>query len=293
MAASGPAVAKIGAVTLTTDEIAKRAGAQGPVMAERMKDPEKRKEFLDQQIKMELLTQEGWDRGFASRPEVIAEMKKAIVQRFVSEELDKRAQNIAVSESELAAAYQAHFAEYNKPETIRLSQIVRAVATPAERKQAHSLLEKLKAEVLAGEKQNRPSAFAEAARANSQDPGTKNGGGDLPFMSREELTKLYGPDVAAAAFDKANVGDMVIADAENASLLLKKTGQRRAVQKSLEQVKPQLHARISRDKRAQIFDALVEELKAKRHVEVDYNALAKADLFGRIKTSSVAPEEEE
>jgi len=290
---TGPVVAKVGPVKLTTDELARRLGAQGPVMAERMKDPEKRKEFLDQQVKFELLAQEGWSRGFADQPEVQAELKKAIVQRFVREELDKRAQNIMVSEGELQKDYQAHFTDYNKPETIRLSQIVRPVTSPTDRQKAHTLLEKLKADILAAERANRPGAFAEAARTSSEDPGTKNGGGDLPFMSREELSKLYGAPIAAQMFEKATVGDMVIADADNASVLFKKTGLRRAVEKSLEQVKPQLHARITRDKRTLVFDQLVDELKKKHGVELDYGALNKVDLFGKIKTSSVPPEEEE
>jgi parvulin-like peptidyl-prolyl isomerase len=278
VATTGSVLAKAGPVVITTDELGKRLGQQGPVMMDRMADPARRKQFLQEQVRFELIAQEAWAKGLQDHPDVIQDLKKAIVQRYIRDELDRRASDQNISDADLAASYQAAFDEYNKPETVRLSQIVRAVSNDADRKKAHALLEKLKAEILAAEKKNKPNAFAEAARDNSQDEGTRFGGGELQFMNRKELEAKYGPEVAKAAFEQAQVGDMVIADASDATVLFKKTGLRRAVERTLEMVKPQVRARVVRDRKNAAFEVLFADLEKKYGVSYDEDALAKMEL---------------
>jgi peptidyl-prolyl cis-trans isomerase C len=270
---TGTEVARIGPVRITSDELERRMSGQSPAMMERLSEPDRKKDFLEQQVRFELLAQEGWARGMHKDPEVISELKKAIVQRLLKEELEKRTKEDNVSEAELHAAYAKAQEEFHKPETIRLSQIVRKAEDDRDRTKERALLESVKRDVTSAEKQNKPGAFEEAVKQHSEDDATKNGGGELPFMSRAEMETKYGPVVAKSIFEEAKIGDMVIAEREGELLLLKKTGQRRAVDRTLEMVKPQLRARILRDKRNAAFDAFIAELEKKHGAKVDLSAL--------------------
>jgi hypothetical protein len=290
VAATGEVLAKAGPVTITTDELTKRMAQQGPMVLQRMDDQARRKQFLQEQVRFELLAQEAWSRGMQDHPDVLQDLKKAMVQRFIRDELEKRSQDTPISDVDLHEAYKASADEYNKPETVRLSQIVRRVSNEGERKKAHLLLEGLKAKILAAEKANKPNAFAEAARDGSDDEGTRMGGGELQFMSRKELEAKYGPEVARVAFEDAKVGDMVIADATDATVLFKKTGLRRAVERTVEMVKPQLRAKIQRERKNAAFEALFAELEKKYGVDYQLPVLEKMVLGGQVGTSTAAAE---
>lgn len=280
VAEGGAVVAKVGSVTLTSDEIQKRASGQGPVLLERFGDLERRKDFVEQQVRFELLAQEGWARGMYKDPEILGEYKKALVQKLLKEELDRRTRDVAVTEDELRAAYERAHDEFNKPETLRLSQILRQAPDAKARAEAHALLERVKREVMEAEKKNQTNAFAEAARAHSQDEGTKTAGGDLQFLTRPELEARFGPDGAKEAFEQAAVGELKIIDTQDAVILFKKTGLRRAIERPLEQVKAQIKVRVQRDKRNRAFDALIDELKKKHAVSVDERAVETLQLGG-------------
>jgi hypothetical protein len=48
-------------------------------------------------------------------PDVLQDLKKAMVQRFIRDELEKRSQDTPISDVELHEAYKASADEYNKP----------------------------------------------------------------------------------------------------------------------------------------------------------------------------------
>lgn len=282
----GEVVAQIGPVTLTTDEIERRLSKESPFTRMQLKDPQQLEKYVDSQIRMELLAQEGWERGLAEDPQIKAELKRLIVQRVMNDHAASLQGELDANEGDLALLYKEKQAEFDKPERIRLSQIVRYVDNDAERKKAKALLERVKQEVIARQKKNDQTAFNKLARENSEDDATKNGGGDLQFMDRTQLTERYGEEVAKVLFEDVKIGDLAVADAPNAVVLFKKTGVRRAVKRSLEMVKSQLRGQIIADKRQKAFDELIEDLMTKRKVQVDRDAFTKIELEAKEKPGS-------
>jgi hypothetical protein len=273
----GSLVAKIGPVNLTTDELERRIQAQTPFVRAQLRDLEQRKKFVETEVQGELLAQEAWRRGLAEDPRVVQELKSLMVRRLMNDELEKAGKG-AVGEADVAAAYQARFDEFNKPETTRASQIVRYVDDAAGRKAAHALLEGVKAKVIAEQKKNNQNAFADLARAESQDEETKNGGGDLQFLSKAQLAERYGDDVAKKLFDDMQVGDLAVADAPNAVVLFKKTGKRRGIERSLGEVSAQLKGQLQGERRNAAFQSFVKELEKERGVTVDYDLIPKLSV---------------
>ena len=260
LAKEGEVVAKVGPTVFTSAEIEKRMNSQNPFMRQRLSDPKNREEWMERELRFEILAQEGWRRGLYKDPEIIAALKKAIVQRIVREEMKRLTTDIEITEAQLRTSYSERTSEFNKPERIRLSQIVRYVETSTARAEARKSLAQAKRRIVIAEKKNDASAFAKEARALSEDEATKKSGGDLQFTSKVELAERYGPEVAELMFVTAKIGDTVQAEAENAVLLLKKTGRRRAVTRTVGQVKPQLRARLLNEKKNERFNAFIKGL---------------------------------
>jgi parvulin-like peptidyl-prolyl isomerase len=274
----GDLLATVGPVRFTSKELEARLNAQSPFLRERFRSNERRAEFLEKEIQFELLAQEAWSRGLHEDPQIVSELKKKMVQRLLTTELEQRLKGQEIGENDLRTEYVKRRDEYKKPERVRLSQIVRYVKNDAERAKARKLLFRLKTEISGKERKNNPAAFSEAAAQHSEDTGTKKAGGELQFMTSEELAERYGKDVAATVFEQAKVGDTFVADAQDAVVLFRKTGKRRAVERTLEMVKPQLRAQVQRERRNAAVEAFLEELKKKQGVNVDRAALEKLQI---------------
>ena len=99
------------------------------------------------------------------------------------------AANVKISDEELKKRYQERINEFTTPEERRASHILIAVPADAdEQKQAEA---KAKAEKIYKELQASPDRFAELARANSDDPGSAEHGGDLGFFQRGFMVKGF------------------------------------------------------------------------------------------------------
>lgn len=273
VSSEGKVVAKIGDVEFTTKELEKRLQQQSPFTRVQLKEAENKKKFVDNELRMEVLAQEGWRRKLHEDPVIVDRLKHLIVTQVMNTELKKLEDQLKVTDVDLNEAYQARIAEFNKPEKVRVAQIVRYVDDDKARAAAQKLMKKVQAEVLAAEKKNDARAFSRLAKEYSEDEGSKNGGGDLNFLTRAELVERYGEGVAKFMFDDVQVGDMGIADAPNAVVLFKKTGRRRGVERTLEMVKPQLRGQVLAEKRTELFDAYVEQLMKAQGITVNYELL--------------------
>ncbi|MEQ9499657.1 MAG: peptidylprolyl isomerase [Deltaproteobacteria bacterium] len=283
--AEGEVVAQIGPVTLTTAELEKRLSKQSPFRRMQLKDPSQLEKYVEGEVRMELLAQEGWSQKLYDDPQIKAELKRLLVQRVMNDHIAQLGDALEATDGDLAIMYKQKEKELNKPERIRLSQIVRYVESNGERAAAKKLLARVKSEVLSAQRKNDQTAFGRLARQHSQDDATKNGGGDLQFLDREQLTERYGEEVAKTLFEDATIGDLVVADAPNAVVLFKKTGLRRAVHRSLEQVKSQLRGQIIAEKREAAFDKFIDELMKKRSVVVNEDAFSKIQLEPKEKAA--------
>lgn len=282
VSSEGEVIAKIGAVPITTAEIETRIRKESPFTRGQLTTPANKARFVDGALRMELLAQEAWRRKMHEDPKFLERYKQILVTELMNQEMAKLSDKLEVTEAELLEAYKARDAEFNKPAKIRVAQIVRYVDTPGARAKAKRQLKKIEAEVLAAERKNDPRAFSRFAKESSEDEPTKNRGGDLSFLTRDALAQRYGEGVAKFLFDDVKVGDMGIADADNAVVLFKKTGRRRGVTRTLEQVRPQLRSQLVATKRGDLFDAFVNKLMTERGVEVNRNLIdgIKVDLDG-------------
>jgi peptidyl-prolyl cis-trans isomerase D len=109
-----------------------------------------------------------------------------------------------VSDAELQAFYNAHLADYQVKDQVRARHIL--IAVPEGSDAAKDAAAKAKAEGLL--KQIRGGAdFAALAKANSDDPGSKDTGGELGFFTKGKMVPAF--EQAAFALQPGQTSDLV------------------------------------------------------------------------------------
>ena len=190
-------------------------------------------EFLNEELVMRLAVDEGLvDEGSGSR-----EAAGALVGRQSSE----------ISDSQIAAYYTEHRADFELPERVRLSQIL-----VEERERAEEALEAVRA----------GTPFAEAARLFSQDPAAQRGG-DQGVLARQDLPPAFAE--AIFTLDAGEVSGLV--EAEYGVHIFHVVERRPRELVTLADAEPEIRYRLQR----RSAEALLEEVVARARER--YNTL--------------------
>lgn len=272
---SGPAVASGEGIVITAEEFKARLDEQSPFIRARYSTLERKKEFLDNLVRFEVLAKEAEKQGLDKDPDVQLTLRKVMVQKLVQKNFADQAGAKDLPEAELQKYYDEHKDEFQKPKRLRLAAIVfNAPAGTPDRAKKVALAKKALAQVKAAEKTN-TLAFAAAVTQYSEDAATKPVSGDLNFKSKEELEKAYGPAVAEAAF-ALKPGELAgPLETAQGVLVLKATGVQEELNRPFDTVKAQIGSKLYREKRTKEFDELVKRLKAEANIKVNDAELEK------------------
>jgi len=115
---------------------------------------------------------------------------------------------ITLAESDVRAHYDQNAARLSGGEERRASHILLTVAPGASAADKAAVREK--AAALLAQVKAAPQTFAEIAKANSQDPGSADKGGDLDFFARGAMVKAF--EDAAYALEKGAISELVESD---------------------------------------------------------------------------------
>ncbi len=276
----GEVVATVGTDVITVDDFKVKMEEQSPFIRARYNTVERKKEFLDNMVRFEVLAQEAQRRGLDQDPDVIATMKKVMVQKLMRAEFDENQAVQEIPDAELQAFYDANIADYVKPERVRVSHIfLEAGKDSATRANVKREAIKLLAEVKGKESGPIKTAFAESAKTRSADTASKAAGGDLLFKTRDELVQAWGEPFAKSVFDIKTIGEIgSIVETDKGFHLVKLTGRQNALDRPFESVKSQIQNRLFREKRTKAFEDFVAGLKEKANVQVKDDVLARIDV---------------
>jgi len=266
-------VATVGARTITVGEVTEQINRLSPYIRRRWAAPEKRKEFLQKLIRVELLSQEAERLGLGDDPEVQRTVKQVMIRLLVKNDLEKEVLPTAIDEKVLLAEYEKEKDKYQRAAQIRASHIV--VKTEAE---AVKLIEEAKAN-MADRK-----FFREKAKEVSIDAETKGRGGDLGYFSmpkdRRDDEPVVDEAVASAAWKLETVGDVAGTPVKTklGFHVIKLTNKKPEMNRTFESVKRLIENRLLRDARRDGMDKFVEDLRAKAKIEIFEENLAKLEI---------------
>jgi len=278
---SGPVVAKGDGFTITADDFKARLDEQSPFLRARFSTIEKKKEFLDNLVRMEVLAREAEKQGFRNDPEVQRTLRTIMVQKMIQKSFSSDPGSADVPDADVQKFYDEHPADYHRPKRLRAALVAfNAAAGAPDRAKKLALAKKTLAALQAAEKDKKdPAAFAKAVTALSEDAATKGMGGDIGLKTQEEVEKTYPKELSAALFAAAKAGDLVgVVEAPQALYIAKVTMVQDEVNRTLDQVKPQIVARLAREKRSKEFDEWVKKLRDQAKVTIDEQALAAIEV---------------
>ena len=254
-------LAKVGDRTITVGDFADRLASQSPYLRARFESPKRRKEFLDNLVRFELLVYEAKRLGYGDEPEIVRARRNAMIQQMVKKEVDEPLEGLEITDEEVQAVYDANPLEFDRPGQVRASDIF-----IEERARANELLVRAKKTDLAG--------FRKLAREESEAEKTKTNGGDLHFF---EATGEGEPPAAIreAAFSLKTVGAVYPKLIENGTgfHIIMLTGKRPALKRTYEQAKRAIRHKLTRERKDAAMEALTKRLREEVEVQVDYAAL--------------------
>ncbi len=260
-------LAKVDDVTITVGEFQERINQQSPYVRARYTSMERKKEFLDNLVRFEVLAKEAERRGLTKDPEVVRTMKQVMIQKLLKDQFDK--QRIEdISDEECKKFYDAHPEQFNKPEEVRVSSILVKDGATAKKVMSDPRIKGVDNQ-----------QFRNLVAEYSQDLATKDRGGDLRYFDAK--TKDVPKPIVDASFKMSNIGDVSTpVKTDQGTVILKLTGRRKALMRTFDEVKQQIRNQIYRDKRQDSMEAFVKNLRDKANVKIDEGKLAKVQIEG-------------
>lgn len=261
-------LARIDDVVITVGDFQTRINQQSPYVRARYTSLERKREFLDNLVRFEVLAREAQKRGLQNDEEVQRTMKQVMIQKLMKDEFDSTVKLEDISDADCQKYYDAHPEEFNKAEEVRVADIVVKDAATAKKVLGDARIKGVE-----------PAGFRELVAQYSQDAATKDRGGDLRYF--DASTKELPAEIVKASFALVNVGDVSEPVKSGGALhLLKLTGRRKALVRPFDEVKAQIKNRLFRDKRTAAMEDFVKKLREKSKVEVHEDRLAKVQIEG-------------
>jgi peptidyl-prolyl cis-trans isomerase C len=266
-------LATVGDETITLGEFAERLADQSPYLRTRFNTPERRREFLDNLIRFEILAQEAERRNMDELPSVVRTRNRAMIQQMMRE-LFEEIQPEDITEADIEEYYTAHIDEFRSPAQMRVSVIAYNERVPAatalEGFQAHP---------------EDMDTFRTAAAAQST-PALAARRGDVGFVSvdgsRPEGETGIPAAVATVAFEVPRLGGFgaeVIA-ADGKFWLVKLTGRRAPMNRTIEESSRTIRQRLWSERRDNAIESFVDGLREDANIEIDRSALEHVRIGG-------------
>ena len=216
-------------------------------------------DVLESMVRYDLLVREAEARGYRDHVRVrMASQAKANELLMLAH---ANVEPSAISKSDVERAYTEHRREFSRPALRRASHVLLPTRAAAE-----ALIAELK-----GATRER---FARVATDKSQDPATKNQGGELGYFDRDGKTErgvsgFASPQLAAAAFELRTVGEITrtpVAVPQGFSVLML-TGEMPALETQRAQADERLREQLAKEQSTAELEVLVAELR-ERHKPV-------------------------
>jgi peptidyl-prolyl cis-trans isomerase D len=180
-----------------------------------------------------------------------------------------------VSDADVQAYYNAHQADYKTPEQVQTRHILITVPKDADAKTdaaAKAKAEDILKQIKAG------GNFAELAKKNSEDPGSKDKGGELPMIPTSNLDPAYAK--AAMALSPGQTSPVV--RSSFGYHIIQTEAKSSASVKTVAEVKPAIVEQLSTQKSAQAAQSYAAALAA----EAKKNGLEKTAAAHRLQVTT-------
>ncbi|MEW6326118.1 MAG: peptidylprolyl isomerase [Thermodesulfobacteriota bacterium] len=257
-------VAKVGKQVLTAEALGQRVNSLPPEYQKMIRqNPQFRQSLIDRWVQISLLSQEARARKL-DRDRAIAEKINELVDTVLAQEFVTKYvfDKIKVTDKEINNYYSEHKTEFEDPEMVKARHIlakVPAEAKPDDWVAAETRIRGIKKRLDGGED------FAAVAQDSSEDPGSKDKGGDLGFFPRGQMVPEF--EKAAFALKTGEVSEPI--KTAFGYHIIKVEDRKEAKTKAFEEVEEEVKNRLIETKQEEAMGKLFLELKNKYGVTIN------------------------
>lgn len=234
-----------------------------------LRSPKAARGVVEELVRARILAGLAIEKGYDRDPQLSQRYAEQLANLYLEKEFEAAERSKAPTDDEVKAYFEARRAELSRPERIRLGVIVLRAATPAERAGKRARAQVALAAARAREADY--YAFSELARKWSEDPRTAAHQGELPFMTRGEVTAALGPEVAEAAFAMTDAGKVrpTLVEGAEGFYVLKLIGREAAQEPIFETVRDGLRVRLTTERREERRKAFLDRIWSEADVKFD------------------------
>ncbi len=235
------------------------------------------KERLDEMIVNEVLLQEGLRSGILNDPTIRRSIQQIVSKKLIEDNVNKQVRTRRIDEKEIQEYYEQHKYEFDHPEQVRVADIFVAVAPDSTREQRTELKNKAEAALAEALKsKNNRYIFRQLIKKYS-DTHTKYPLGDTGYFDADGNPIGLNSKLTEDAFKlsrRESLCDHVIETPDGFHVIML-FGTRRAVHKTLNDVKKEIKGRIRRTELENSRQAYIDGLKKKAEIHINDEAMAK------------------
>ncbi|HEV7402432.1 MAG TPA: peptidylprolyl isomerase [Chthoniobacteraceae bacterium] len=215
-------------------------------------------------IKAQIGTEEEFNKQLAASGQTLDSVKENIrghlrQQRWVESQVKDGKK---VTDADAEEYYKKNPDDFKQPEEVRASHIL--IAVPQDAK-PEVVIEKQKAAEAAAARVKGGEDFAKVAKELSEDPGSKETGGDLNFFTKDKMV----PEFANAAFALKKDAISNPVRSQFGYHIIKVTDRKDSEALKLEDVKPKLVAYLQAQEQKKATAKMLQDLRAGAEVKVN------------------------
>lgn len=210
------------------------------------------------------LSQDQFDQELKRNGQTLDELKKNIEasirqQRWIESQIGK---SVQVTDADIEKYYKDHPTEFKEADKVKASHIL--IQVPKDAK-PEVVQEKEKLAETVYEKAKKGDNFADLAKQYSEDPGSKEKGGDLGLFDKEQMV----PEFANAAFAMKKDEISKPVHTNFGWHIIKVTDIQPAHQAALDEVKGDIKTFLENNKKREAITQLLQKLRSEAKVQVN------------------------
>ena len=255
-------LARVGKIKITEADLNARLNLLPPEYQKRFKDENQKKAFLERLVQVYLFSMEARAEKIDKEKALQTRTEDAINSILAQEYMKRKfANSTNISEKELKEYFDGHKSEFARPGMVKARHILIKVDTKAKPREISAALSKagnIKKELDKG------ADFTKLAAQYSDDPGTKNKGGDLGFFPRQRMVPPFSR--AAFALKKGEISNPV--RTPFGFHIIKVDDKKAEVKLTYEEAKPRIRSRLTSMKQKTAMDKEIKRLEKKYKVKI-------------------------
>ncbi|MDZ4697557.1 MAG: peptidyl-prolyl cis-trans isomerase [Deltaproteobacteria bacterium] len=267
-------IARVGNEYITVEDLQEQINHESPFIRMRYSTPEKKREFLDNLIRFEVMAIEARAKGYTNDPDIVRVFKQQMVARLIQKEFEQQYDPAQLPEEDVKAYYDSNRAKFDNPEERHWSQIVVADEKSAEQVMAEA--RKLRPEDQTG--------FETLVRQKSIDTGSRERGGDMGTVNAAD--KRLPPQMLASLFAAKSAGALIGPYKTSVGfVVMRLNGIEPAVTRSYENAKALSRSFLFKEVRQKALVNWVSGLRARSDVKIFDENMAKV----KVDTTNAPP----